>query len=223
MQQGQYQPTGSMSNFSQPDASGGPSSTRSSTNQLSEPCTPTVRNPDRPMHRNLSDLGPRFKKRVTYRSMTSTEPMERPPSFSEEPQPLTPILKKSNVCYYDRGRDYTTVHGVSLLREESCDFDSLNTEGDQLSEEALETDSEPNSTHTSPRTDRFPSYNSTESDLVSDAEDGSAQEDGDSLSGRDSRERKPLLDRNSHTFHMKPESQALLMRPEVLKLRKTTC
>ena len=173
------------------------------------------------MHRNLSDLGPRFKKRVTYRNLTSTEPVERPQTFSsheESPQPLTPILKKSNAYYYEP-RD--------MLREEdqSYDRDSLNTDAGPASYEGL-TDSEPNSAGTSPRQDRLPSCNSTESELVSDADDGSALDDADSFcsrDSRDSRERKPLLDRNSHNFHMKPESQALLMRPEVLKLRKTTC
>lgn len=34
----------------------------------SEPCTPILKNPDKPMLRNLSDLGPRVKKKVTYSS-----------------------------------------------------------------------------------------------------------------------------------------------------------
>ena len=176
------------------------------------------------MHRNLSDLGPRFKKRVTYRNLNTTEPLERTTatgaSYSDvEPQPLTPILKKSNAYYYERDM---------MLREEehSYDHDSINTDGGPASYEGL-TDSEPNSAGTSPRRDRLPSCNSTESELVSDPDDGSALEDAESYcssrDSRDSRERKPLLDQNSHSFHMKPESQALLMRPEVLKLRKTTC
>ncbi|KAK2143379.1 hypothetical protein LSH36_847g00032 [Paralvinella palmiformis] len=48
--------------------------------QQSEPNTPVVRNPSRPMYRNLSDLGPRIRKRVTYRcaSVSSDEDVIAP-------------------------------------------------------------------------------------------------------------------------------------------------
>ena len=41
--------------------------------QQSEPNTPICRNPDKPMCRNLSDLGPRIKKRVTYRCTSHSD------------------------------------------------------------------------------------------------------------------------------------------------------
>ena len=73
----------------------------------SEPSTPVLKTVKPPMHRNLSDLGPRFKKRVTYRCWsTINDSVERPPSVSsDETMPLTPILKKTN-------RDYPTHHIV---------------------------------------------------------------------------------------------------------------
>ena len=65
----------------------------------SEPGTPTTatKNPDRPMHRNLSDLGPRVKKRVTYRSAHAAvlDDRDRPPSLSDMNAPPTPILKRT--------------------------------------------------------------------------------------------------------------------------------
>lgn len=39
----------------------------------SEPSTPTIRNAEKAMHRNLSDLGQRIKKRVTYRLLSLNE------------------------------------------------------------------------------------------------------------------------------------------------------
>ena len=73
----------------------------------SEPSTPVLKTVKPPMHRNLSDLGPRFKKRVTYRCWsTINDSVERPPSVSsDEATPLTPILKKTN-------RDYGHHHNV---------------------------------------------------------------------------------------------------------------
>ena len=56
--------------------------------QPSEPNTPVVR-PDRPMHRNLSDLGPRIKKRVTYKYCTEDDrntPSRTPPPILKRPQ-----------------------------------------------------------------------------------------------------------------------------------------
>ena len=63
----------------------------------SEPGTPTVKNPDRPMQRNLSDLGPRVKKRVTYRSSNAVHlsDRDRPPSLTDMSTPPTPILKRT--------------------------------------------------------------------------------------------------------------------------------
>jgi len=78
-----------------------------------------------------------------------------------------------------------------------------------------------------PRTDRYPSCNSTESEYVSDPDDNSTIDDMSSAS--DALLPQGDLDPDSteintaHAFHMKPESKALLMRPEVLKLRKTSC
>ena len=48
----------------------------------SEPATPTGPglNPNRPMHRNLSDLSQRIKKRVTYRCLSLHDPPRRTPS-----------------------------------------------------------------------------------------------------------------------------------------------
>ena len=67
----------------------------------SEPSTPVFKTVKPPMHRNLSDLGPRFKKRVTYRCWsTINDSVERPPSVSsDEAMPLTPILKKTTRDY----------------------------------------------------------------------------------------------------------------------------
>ena len=67
----------------------------------SEPSTPVLKTVKPPMHRNLSDLGPRFKKRVTYRCWsTINDSIERPASVSsDEAMPLTPILKKTNRAY----------------------------------------------------------------------------------------------------------------------------
>ncbi|KAL8557953.1 hypothetical protein ACOMHN_064185 [Nucella lapillus] len=50
--------------------------------QFSEPPTPTGGglNPNKPMHRNLSDLSQRIKKRVTYRCLSLHEPPKRPHS-----------------------------------------------------------------------------------------------------------------------------------------------
>ena len=46
----------------------------------SEPATPTSvgLNPNKPMHRNLSDLSQRIKKRVTYRCLSLNDPPKRP-------------------------------------------------------------------------------------------------------------------------------------------------
>ena len=73
----------------------------------SEPNTPTgLRNPSRPMQRNLSDLGQRIKKRVTYRCLSYNEVPHRTMSeritydrnrpikdlFSAEPRPARSCL-----------------------------------------------------------------------------------------------------------------------------------
>ncbi|XP_070208932.1 potassium voltage-gated channel subfamily KQT member 1-like [Littorina saxatilis] len=63
----------------------------------SEPATPTGvgHNPNRPMHRNLSDLSQRIKKRVTYRCLSLHDPPKRHPNklnFGGNPHPLVADL-----------------------------------------------------------------------------------------------------------------------------------
>ena len=216
--------------------------------QISEPPTPVVRNPDKPMQRNLSDLGPRFKKRVTYRvnSSPAVEDHQRTGSVSEDPTQLTSILKKrpsESASPYDRYKRNAQLPPGRQMLTRGVTQDSQDSFPGWAHGE-INTDSEPNSVHTSPRTDRYPSCNSTESELMSDAEldefsPMTAPHGGDSsdLSGQDiggpsasspnggadTPPKQTPEERNLHAFRMKPESQALLMRPEVLKLRKTTC
>ena len=198
--------------------------------QVSEPPTPCGKNPTRPMHRNLSDLGPRFKKRVTYRCASNpmSESVDHSASYVEEQIPLTPILKKPT-----RGiRDGNTLDGNNCDNQ-SCMWSVEHLTADTFSEgtfSEVQTDSETNLACPSPRDDRYPSCDSTESDMVSEGE-------------QDNDEQSQLLSPNpaaggshdhsmdtsdgemapSSNYRLRPESQALLMRPEVLKLRKTTC
>lgn len=59
----------------------------------SEPATPTLNKPERHIHRNLSDLGQRIKKRVTYRLMSLNDPSDRKDDM------CVPILKRTNNVY----------------------------------------------------------------------------------------------------------------------------
>ncbi len=86
----------------------------------SEPSTPVLKTVKPPMHRNLSDLGPRFKKRVTYRCWNNTlndsADSSRPQSVSSDDSamPLTPILKKTGRDMYahQNKRTHPTVQEI---------------------------------------------------------------------------------------------------------------
>ncbi|KAK3087245.1 hypothetical protein FSP39_003506 [Pinctada imbricata] len=55
--------------------------------QSSEPTSPTVRNQDRAMQRNLSDLSQRIKKRVTYRLLSlNDQHVSKPNEIMEQPK-----------------------------------------------------------------------------------------------------------------------------------------
>ena len=90
--------------------------------------------------------------------------------------------------------------------------------------------------------ERLSSWNSTESEHITDNDESSSLNDDVTettpLRGamastqpyakysrsNSTASRKPgIPDQNTHAYHLKPESQVLLMRPEVLKLRKTSC
>ena len=201
--------------------------------QVSEPPTPVGKNPTRPMHRNLSDLGPRFKKRVTYRCASNpmSETVDQSESYVEEQIPLTPILKKPS-----RGHSYSDTTGA--LYGNNCDNRPCNWSVEHLAADTfsegtfseLQTDSETNLACPSPRDDRYPSCDSTESDMVSEGEQENDEQSqllnpnptGGPQEQTTAETYDGELPQNSN-YRLRPESQALLMRPEVLKLRKTTC
>ena len=102
-------------------------------------------------------------------------------------------------------------------REESPEF----PESEETAED-LNRDDAPERHRALHRTDRFPSNNSTESDCFSDM-DEEVDSTTDLLPAAPGGS-TDTPDTEAYKYdHMKPESQALLMRPEVLKLRKTTC
>ena len=299
----------------------------------SEPSIPPLKNPSRPIFRNHSDLGPRLRKKVTYRNNQG--------AYLSESEPSTPvsILKKGSVSSVpsepdinegedldrtiqsedltsneyqpptdsvfaniesnhvtqsqsnERGHvpvtrstsDITERHSRETvdieLGEKDSDDSTCNTtvdDGKELSDAvnlrglvSLEmiSEKEPSASHHSSvhssaesvvlaphnelfisetgssRSERYPSYNSTESEYMSDREDSPVIEALSETTPLNSAYQScpdPSPHRQSvrnecvshHTIannqsnkinHLKPESQGLLMRPEVLKLRKTSC
>ena len=202
----------------------------------SEPNTPICKNPDKPMTRNLSDLGPRIKKRVTYQTMSSSSDLcETPPSILKKP-----ILQRGQTQMEeftfesedipDSSPEQGSLESKDELlesQEELIDFKDPEPEHIEITQQTAETcfiEEEETDTPSS-----YPVFNSTEGEGT-DCE-GSGVEDSltvdeecagvsDSLLPSRNNNTKDSL---AHRYHMKPESQALLMRPEVLKLRKTTC
>lgn len=61
----------------------------------SEPCTPILKNPDKPMLRNLSDLGPRVKKKVTYSHSTGCNPLTTKSCASADSSGHLPVQQNS--------------------------------------------------------------------------------------------------------------------------------
>ena len=294
----------------------------------SEPGTPTMKNPERPMHRNLSDLGPRVKKRVTYKSahVPDLEDRERPLSLSDMNTPHTPILKRTlqhaqhipvepDIKESPRSfcgiLDYSDIFSSSSpllpkhnLRHARClknehhyieapslcasnsqhiidhsnsyfdttievqtdDSDSLRT----LNSFSIRRSSPPLKV-ISQRQNTTSSYNSSESELLSDMEEGILIDTDDKPNDNSSQNSvfdsetvadiislsstctsiHPVINHDIasllpeavqpltlvsatgdvpdnkptelNTFRRKPESKAFLMRPEVLKLKKTSC
>jgi hypothetical protein len=266
---------------------------------ISEPNTPISKNPDKPMTRNLSDLGPRIKKRVTYRTLSSSsEICETPPSILKKPvlqrgqtqmEEFTFPVEDSNVP--DSSPEQSVESKNESQEEELIDFKDpepvapslaprvtspitpiapsvtspvrpvtsplaspvasagapplvprvtsplaspiaeinahqpLTAETSFIERGAAGVDEEEGEEEGEGQS--FTDCNSTESGLTvtgsSDTEDCMTEEGAgasDSLLPSRNNNTKDSL---AHKFHMKPESQALLMRPEVLKLRKTTC
>ena len=170
----------------------------------SAPNTPVVRNPTKPMHRNLSDLGPRIKKRVTYRCMSSEGS-----DYAREGPPPSPLTRTSPPPYgeveeeeMEEGSREIPVCTIVTENEAQSEADSDQSEG---------------ACQLSPQQERLESNSTlTEMEYLSDAESNSSAQD-------DSNENTSLMHGHDETFHRRPESNALLMRPEVLKLRKTFC
>ena len=210
---------------------------------ISEPNTPISKNPDKPMTRNLSDLGPRIKKRVTYRTLSSSsEICETPPSILKKPMLQRGQTQMEEFTFQSEdipdSSPEQSLDSKNESQEELIDF--KDPEPDPLSHSQQQhIEIIPHHTAETSFMDddddeelegvqTFRECNSSDSCVtvaaISDTEDCLTTEDGagasDSLLPARNNNTKDSL---AHKFHMKPESQALLMRPEVLKLRKTTC
>ena len=193
--------------------------------QSSEPTTPTTRHPSRPMLRNLSDLGPRIKKRVTYRcSSASSFPTDAIEAANRTMPPS--ILKKTHPPDTQKNQEHNCSFSLNSIGDPSdhVDDDVIEEHPCGANEEDEDMRDFPGAYSPAlPRRDRYVSANSMESDCASDLDDGSTMDSTSNLLPRDDETDGETNSGKGYKYHMKPESQSLLMRPEVLKLRKTTC
>ncbi|ELU11555.1 hypothetical protein CAPTEDRAFT_183094 [Capitella teleta] len=190
--------------------------------QPSEPITPIVRNPARPMHRHFSDLGPRIKKRVTYRcASVSTDVIADPDA--------PPSILKKPLHHLDPPSD----QDIQMpLVEVPGTEDEQQEEGDEEEEDvdvsfSLETASELSDGNNTPTTATYHRLsNNIESDeCTSDGDDSCAFDEGSAVELLPLKGATVAADSPSEVqrYQQRPESKTLLMRPEVLKLRKTSC
>lgn len=92
----------------------------------SEPCTPILKNPDKPMLRNLSDLGPRVKKKVTYSHSTGCNPLTPKSCASADSSGLLSVQQNSIEAlptvfitqYHPPHQSVELSHQPSIVREE---------------------------------------------------------------------------------------------------------
>jgi hypothetical protein len=171
-------------------------------NYASEPNTPIVRNPNKPMHRNLSDLGPRIKKRVTYRCLSDGSDLE------------------------------------DKLSSISRSVGKLSVPDECPSQDDNDNDSPLNSLQGSPRLDHLSECN-TDTEYISDAESVTSQ-DEQTIRKEQTTENSTAAENKmaastsdcpatlkveaTETRTLRPaDNSHVLVRPEILKLRKTMC
>ncbi|KAJ8322350.1 hypothetical protein KUTeg_000821, partial [Tegillarca granosa] len=96
----------------------------------SEPATPTLNKPERLIHRNLSDLGQRIKKRVTYRLMSLNDPPDRKDDM------CVPILKRTN-NFYDKDvcNDNEQINEAAETDDKTSQSGSCTEEEEEVEEE----------------------------------------------------------------------------------------
>lgn len=231
--------------------------------QQSEPNTPVLKNPHRPMHRNLSDLGPRVKKRVTYRCASYSETEAEatptlPPSILKKPKvqqvPSEPEISEVVPAQEleEEAAPLTSPVAHTLLQTYPCDSGSVIPDCDRGIQSKSGMNGGPQRGtpqdrlgHTRSRSSGgYPSSitQKQETDIANYNPDRRSGEDLDWINDSGDVATTALLlghggdtspgvhqaalaasppDDSRH--HLKPESQSLLMRPEVLKLRKTSC
>lgn len=93
----------------------------------SEPCTPILKNAEKPMFRNLSDLGPRIKKKVTYSRSIDDDDDDCAPTRSDDSNDAVAADTSRQRCSVDALPTFSVTHysqppslphQTSVVREE---------------------------------------------------------------------------------------------------------